>query len=80
MAKVTIDKEELKETAFELLAIAESLRLHQVGADTIYSLRSVDTELFNYHAKEYVSAVFDTLKNESNFLREIADRLLKKFD
>ncbi|WP_449454934.1 hypothetical protein [Streptococcus suis] len=77
MAKVTIDKEELKETAFELLAIAESLRLHQVGADTIYSLRSVDTELFNYHASQFLGAIYETLKNEIDFIDEIAEKMLE---
>lgn len=80
MANIIIDKEELKETAFKLLTISESLKLHQTSANAIYSLNSVDAELFNYHAKEYVGTVFDTLKNEADFLQEIAGQLLKKFD
>ncbi|HFU4074059.1 TPA: hypothetical protein ACGO5V_001912 [Streptococcus suis] len=45
---------QLEELALSLLAIKDSLELHKVGADTLYSLRKLDTEFFQYHAGQFL--------------------------
>ncbi|WP_105152195.1 hypothetical protein [Streptococcus suis] len=68
--------EQLKELALSLLAIKESLELHKVGADALYSMRDLDAEFFQYHASQFLGAIFETLNNEINSIDEIAEKML----
>ncbi|HEL1585394.1 TPA: hypothetical protein TXJ06_002194 [Streptococcus suis] len=68
--------EQLKELALSLLAIKESLELHKVGADALYSMRGLDAEFFQYHASQFLGAIFETLNNEINSIDEIAEKML----
>ncbi|HEM5056151.1 TPA: hypothetical protein U1312_000246 [Streptococcus suis] len=71
-----MSKEQLEELALSLLAIKDSLELHKAGADTLYSLRKLDTEFFQYHAGQFLGAIFETLNNEINSIDEIAEKML----
>lgn len=72
--------EELNETITELMAVADSLRLHKASADAVYSISSFDRERFCYHAKDYIDIVFETLRNDINFLEKIIERLQEARD
>ncbi|NQI84072.1 hypothetical protein HO589_01745 [Streptococcus suis] len=57
-----MSKEQLKELALSLLAIKDSLELHKVGADALYSMRGLDAEFFQYHASQFLGGDFRNLE------------------
>lgn len=71
-------EEKLNERAFDVLAVVESLKLHRASANAIFSLYALDGDLFAYHAKEYIEAIFDTLKNDVATLQSIAEEMLEE--
>lgn len=73
-------EEELKELAFKILEVARVLELYKVSVDSVYSIKSIDTELFNYHAKRLLNVIHETLQHDTNKLEDIAETILKKCD
>ncbi|HFI0161730.1 TPA: hypothetical protein ACGOVK_002041 [Streptococcus suis] len=71
---------QLEELALSLLAIKDSLELHKAGADTLYSLRKLDTEFFQYHAGQFLGAIFETLNNEISAIDEVASKLFEAIE
>ena len=71
-------EKELQARGFDVLTVVESLRLHRASASAIFSLYALDRELFAYHAKEYIEAIFDTLKNDVATLQSIAEEMLEE--
>ncbi|HEL2386888.1 TPA: hypothetical protein TZS90_000308 [Streptococcus suis] len=75
-----MSKEQLEELALSLLAIKDSLELHKAGADTLYSLRKLDTEFFQYHAGQFLGAIFETLNNEISAIDGVASKLFEAIE
>lgn len=68
--------EQLKELAFSILAVKESLSLHKSGVDMLTSMSQLDKEQFTLHAGRFVSTVFETLANDIQRLDEVAGSML----
>ncbi|HEM3568819.1 hypothetical protein [Streptococcus suis] len=75
-----MSKEQLEKLALSLLAIKDSLELHKAGADTLYSLRKLDTEFFQYHAGQFLGAIFETLNNEINAIDEVVSKMFEAIE
>lgn len=73
-------EEELKELAFKILEVARVLELYKVSVDSVYSIKSIDAELFNYHAGRFLSTIYDTLQYDVNKLQEVAEKILKNYE
>ncbi|MGU7932069.1 hypothetical protein ACS6ZG_05735 [Streptococcus suis] len=75
-----MSKEQLEELALSLLAIKDSLELHKAGADTLYSLRKLDTEFFQYHAGQFLGAIFETLNNEISAIDGVVSKMFEAIE
>ncbi|HEM4881920.1 TPA: hypothetical protein U1138_000953 [Streptococcus suis] len=75
-----MSKEQLEELALFLLAIKDSLELHKAGADTLYSLRKLDTEFFQYHAGQFLGAIFETLNNEISAIDGVVSKMFEAIE
>ncbi|HFI0147642.1 TPA: hypothetical protein ACGO16_000793 [Streptococcus suis] len=75
-----MSNEQLEKLALSLLAVKDSLELHKAGADTLYSLRKLDTEFFQYHAGQFLGAIFETLNNEINAIDEVVSKLFEAIE
>ncbi|HEL2311873.1 TPA: hypothetical protein T0G91_001625 [Streptococcus suis] len=75
-----MSNEQLEKLALSLLAIKDSLELHKAGADTLFSLRKLDTEFFQYHAGQFLGAIFETLNNEINAIDGVVNKMFEAID